>query len=195
MKQVVIFGASGHAHVIADIVRSCGDNVVAFLDDDINITDCSGPINDYKKYKKCEFIVGIGNDVVRERIASLPITWYTAVHPSAIISPSAEIGTGTVVMPNVVVNSNAKIGNHCIINTGAIIEHNAQISDYVHISVGVKLGGTVSIGTHTCVGIGAVVNNNISIHSNCIIGAGAVVVKNIEQTGTYIGVPAKRYEK
>ena len=41
-------------------------------------------------------------------------------------------------------------------------------------------------------GIGACIKNNISVAKKCIIGAGAVVLKDIEESGTYVGVPAKR---
>ena len=59
MKKVVILGASGHAHVIADIVTACGDKVEAFLDDDLSIPGISDPISDYDKYLDCEFVIGI----------------------------------------------------------------------------------------------------------------------------------------
>ena len=35
-------------------------------------------------------------------------------------------------------------------------------------------------------------SNNVDICSNCMIGAGAVVIKDITESGTYIGVPAKK---
>ena len=41
-------------------------------------------------------------------------------------------------------------------------------------------------------GVGSAVKNNVSITSDCTIGAGAVVVDNIEESGTYVGVPAKK---
>lgn len=191
-KNVVILGASGHAHVIADIVSAMGNKVIAFLDDDIKASDRCGDISDYKNYKDAEFVIGIGNADIRERIAAeLKVKWYTAIHPSAVISPSVVIGVGTVVMPNAVINARTVIGKHCIINSGAIIEHDNNISDYVHISVGAKLGGTVSVGKKTWVGIGSTVKNNLSICDNCTIGAGATVVSVISNPGTYIGVPAK----
>ena len=95
-------------------------------------------------------------------------------------------------MANTVINPCASIGRHCIVNTASVIEHDDVIADYVHISVGAKLGGTVSVGEQTWVGIGAVVNNNISVYNRCIIGAGAVVVKDIKESGTYVGVPARK---
>ncbi len=192
MKKIVILGAGGHAHVIADIVKAEGHKVEAFLDDDIKQIDCVGPISDYVKYTDCEFIIGIGNAVVREKLSRLELNWHTAVHPSSIISKTAFLDEGTVVMPNAVVNARSVIGKHCIINTGAIVEHDNKIGDFSHISVGVNLGGTVFVGEKTWIGIGSTVKNNVKIASNVVVGAGAVVVDDINEYGTYIGVPARK---
>lgn len=82
--------------------------------------------------------------------------WYTAVHPTSVISGiQVEISVGTVVMANAVINSCSYIGRHCIINSGAVIEHDNRIEDFVHVSVGAKLAGTVSVGKGTWIGIGA----------------------------------------
>ena len=188
-KDVIVIGAGGHGKVIADIIVSRGDNFLGFLDDDAS-KKTLGRIADCEKYADCFFVIGIGNPEIREGISKLPCRWYTAVHPSAVVSPSAEIGEGTVVMPNAVVNADAKIGRHAIINSTAVVEHDGEVADFAHISVGAKLGGTVKIGRRTHVGIGAAVRNNIDICEDCIIGAGAVVVKNIEKKGIYKGVPA-----
>lgn len=192
MKFVVIFGAGGHAHVVADIIRAQGNEVIAFLDDDTSKDDCNGPISDYSKYKNCEFIIGIGNTNIREKISKLKLKWHTAIHPSAIISSSTFIGEGTVIMPNAVINARSIVGKHCIINTGAIVEHDNNIGDYSHISVGANLGGTVSIGQKSWIGIGSTIKNNCYITSNVIIGAGATVVSDINEEGKYIGIPAKK---
>ena len=48
------------------------------------------------------------------------------------------------------------------------------------------------MGRGTWIGAGATAINNIFICSDCIIGAGAVVVNDIQESGTYVGVPAKR---
>lgn len=191
MKKVVILGASGHARVIADIVTACGDEVVAFLDDNTSIEGVSGSISEYANFKDCEFVIGIANAEIREKISSLPVKWYSTIHPSAVISPKAIIDAGTVIMPNAVVNSGAVIGKHCIINTCAVIEHDDRLDDYVHVSVGAKVGGTVYIGKSTWIGIGATVSNNIIICAQCLIGAGAVVVEDIKMKGKYIGISAK----
>ena len=190
MKKVVILGAGGHAHVIADIIKAEGNKVVAFLDDDENQKDSAGPILHYEKYLDCEFIIGIGDAEKRAILSQLNLKWHTAIHPSAIISDSVILGEGTVVMPNAVINARSKIGRHCIINTGAIVEHDNNIEDFVHVSVGACLGGNVFIGEKTWIGIGATIKNLVNICKSTTIGAGSVVVKNIEISGIYIGVPA-----
>lgn len=200
MKDVIIIGTGGHAKVIADIVLCSGDNLVGFLTSDRDKDSFIGkPIlgsdTDYANYKNCYFIIAIGNPNVRERISNSmkDVKWYTAIHPSSIISTiSTSIGEGTVVMANAVINPFAQIGKHCIINTHATVEHDNSIEDFAHISVGTKLAGTVKIGKRTWVGVGATISNGINVCEDCMIGAGAVVVKNIEISGTYVGVPARK---
>lgn len=200
-KSIVIIGAGGHGKVVADIVRKSNDIVKGFLDDNEMLpnffagSSVLGKVDDYINYLDCEFVIAIGDPIIREKIAEklVDATWYIAIHPTAVIA-DVSIAEGTVVMANAVINSGTQVGKHCIINTGAIVEHDNQIDDFVHISVGAQVAGTVHIGKGTWVGIGASVNNNVEICAECMIGAGTVVIKNIEEKGTYIGVPARRLE-
>lgn len=199
--HVVIIGASGHARVIADIVRCSGDVVDGFLDD----RDASqfpgltmlGSVDEATKIAQAtpstRFVIGIGKNETRETIAQKlgDLHYHTAIHPSAVIASDATIGAGSVVMANAVVNTGSKIGQHCIVNTGATVDHDCELDDFVHLSPGVHLSGTVSIGRASWLGVGASVTNNVNICGGCTVGAGAVVIKNIETAGTYVGVPAR----
>jgi len=40
--------------------------------------------------------------------------------------------------------------------------------------------------------VGTAVINNITIGDGVTVGAGAAVVKNLTETGTYVGVPARK---
>ena len=200
-KSVVIIGASGHGKVIADIIVNSGDKVLGFLDDADDVQGKKiigfpvlGKIADFDNYRDCEFVIAIGNPYIRERIANeLPVKWYTAIHPTAVISSlDVEIGEGTVIMANAVVNPSARIGKHCIINTGAIVEHDNILEDYVHLSPNVTLAGIVKVGKSTHIGAGSCTKQVLNIASNCVIGAGSVIVKDITESGTYVGVPARK---
>lgn len=200
-KEVVIIGASGHGKVIADIIVSSGNTLKGFLDDADDIQGKTiigfpvlGKTADYVNYRDCEFVIAIGNPNVRKRIAeSIDVKWYTAIHPRAVVSKlDTSIGEGTVIMANAVVNPSAKIGRHCIINTGAVVEHDNVLEDYVHISPNATLAGIVTVGKSTHIGAGACTKQVLSIAPDCTIGAGAVIVEDITESGTYVGVPARK---
>lgn len=205
MDNVIIVGASGHGKVVADCIIKSGDCIKGFLDDDLSKKPefvgfpILGCVCDYRKYEKdCKFIIAIGNSLVRKRISKKldSVSWYTAIHPSAVISEiEVSIGAGSVVLANAVVNADARIGMHCIVNSCAIVEHDDFIGDFSHVSVGSCVAGNVNVGQHVWIGAGATVINNISICNDCMIGAGAVVVKSINKPGTYIGVPARSLQE
>lgn len=198
-ESVILIGGSGHAKVIIDCIRSAGGYVAGILDDGIAqgtiVSDVAvlGRIEDYANYMNHSFLVAIGNNRTRKRIAEkMNVKWSSAIHASAVISPYAEIGPGTVVMPGAVVNAGARIGAHCIVNTNAVVEHDCLLGDYVHICPGAALGGTVEVGTLSQIGIGASVKNNLNICKGCIVGAGSVVIRDIREPGIYVGIPAGR---
>lgn len=204
-KKVVIFGASGHAKVIADIVKKSGDELVGFLDDNVElhgktIFDNKAVLGstqeiDVEKYNDCYFVIGIGSNKVREIINNKypNLKWYTAIHPNAVIANDVCIGDGTVIMAGTVINPGTMIGKHCIINTCSSLDHDNILEDYVHVSPGAHLAGTVKVCEKSWICAGVTVINNITIGSNNIIGAGATVIKNIEDSNcTYVGVPVKK---
>ncbi len=198
-ERVIILGAGGHGKVVADIVLRSSDTLLGFLDDGTEGAVCGfpvlGKITDYQKFPDAAFVIAVGNSAAREQIARQlhGVRWYTAVHPAAVVSPlDVQLGAGTVVMANAVINPSARVGKHCIVNTAAVVEHDDCIGDFSHLAVGARLGGTVAIGKHTWVGLGASVSNNVSVCGHCLIGAGAVVIHNIEESGTYVGVPARK---
>ena len=198
-ESIVLIGGSGHARVIIDCIRASGGVVFGILDDGIapGTAVLGAPVlgrtADYENYTDHPFLIAIGSNAVRRKIAeTMDVRWAAAVHPSAVVSESARLGAGTVVMPGAVINACAVVGDHCIINTGAVVEHDNILGDFVHISPRAALGGTVTVGAGTHIGIGACVRNNVNICGGCTIGAGAAVVRHITEEGTYVGIPARR---
>lgn len=204
MTRLVIIGAGGHGRVVADCARAM--NVF----DDIVFVDSSYPkreknldwpilanAEDWPKFSEdSTFFVAIGDNIARLRWlsilidANVPIA--NIIHPSAVCSPSINIGIGSCVFANAVINPAVSIGNGCIINTGATVDHDCKLNHGVHISPGANLAGQVQIDEGSWVGIGANVIQCTRITQNTIIGAGASVINDIEEPGTYVGVPAKK---
>lgn len=190
-----LYGASGHAKVIIDIIKSQGDVVEGLVDDNPNLTELSGIPVLHDVAELSPFIVSIGNCKVRKMIAErLNCEFAMAIHPTAIISPTAIVGEGTVVMQGAIIQTEVKIGKHCIINTKASIDHECLIGDYVHIAPGCTISGDVYIGEGTWVGVGSTIIQGVRIGKNCIIGAGSVIVKDIPDNSKAYGVPCKVIE-
>jgi hypothetical protein len=98
-------------------------------------------------------------------------------------------------MAGVIINPSSKVGKGCIINTGSTIDHDNNLEDFIHLSPGSHLAGNVKVGKGSWLGIGSIISNNVYITENCIIGAGFVVLEDIYQSGTYVGVPARKISK
>ena len=186
-----LYGASGHGKVIKDIVEAQGDSVEGFIDDNPDISHYCGRQVLHQFHGLSPIIVSIGINKTRMIIVEKLLCKFSkAIHPTAIVSPSAQIGEGTVVMPGAIINADAIIGKHCIINTGASVDHECIVDDYCHIAPHASLCGQVHVGEGTLIGVGASVIPCIEIGEWSTIGAGAVVTKPIPGYSTAVGVPA-----
>jgi UDP-N-acetylbacillosamine N-acetyltransferase len=192
MKQIYIYGASGHGLVVADVAKNCGYEKIIFIDDGDNIYPT---FEDIKNNNDIPIAFGIGNNSIRkklfEKVKEHNFNIPPLVHLSAVISLDVNIGEGTVIMPQVVINTKSQIGRGVILNTSSVIEHENIIGDFVHISPSVALAGNVTVEENTHIGIGSCVIQGIKIGKNCIIGAGSVVVKSIENKQLCFGNPCK----
>ncbi len=175
-----LYGASGHAKVIMDILAANNIMIDALVDDNGEVKELQGVPVIHSAEGCSPFIISIGNNKIRKMIADrLDCEFMSAVHPSAIVSPTAKIGEGTVVMQGAVIQADAVIGKHCIINTAATVDHDCRIGDYVHISPNVSLCGNVQVGEGTQIGVGSVVVPGVKIGRWSLVCAGSVVTKDI----------------
>lgn len=191
---MILFGASGHAKVILDILFLNRVSVEKIIDDHPSFEKLFKiPVEkNTSDFEGLEAIISIGNNGIRKSIAEkYSLHYQKAIHPKSTISQFSEIGEGTVVMANAVLNPGCKIGTHCIINTAAIIEHDCVLEDFVHISPNAALAGNVFVGEGTHIGIGASIIQGIKIGKWATIGAGAVIIRDVPEFATVVGNPGK----
>ena len=147
--------------------------------------------------ESCEVIVALGNNETRLALTARlessvkGLRWGTAIHPSAVVMPSARIGGGTVVLAGAIVNTDACIGAHVVVNTGVIVEHDCIIEDGASLSPGTKMGGRVKVGRGAFVSTGVTLAPRVSVGAGAVIGAGAVVTSDIAERVLAYGVPAR----
>ena len=205
--KVVIVGCGGHGHVMLDVLlRQDLVEVVGFLDDREELlgtrTRAGVEIVGSSDWSRLPagtaeaFLVAIGNNKIRRRqfeaAVEAGLRPWSAVHPSAVIADSAELGAGVQVVGGVVVNPFAEVGSDVILNTGCSVDHDCRIGDHAFLAPGVHLGGAVEVGEMAFVGIGASVLPGMTIGEGAVVGAGAVVTKDVEPWTMVVGVPARR---
>lgn len=196
-----LYGAGGHAQVVIDALKARGIHVRRMYND--------SPANQHPASENVlpgirivgpdrfpeldvPLILAVGINGERAELAQvLRAEFGTAVHPSALVAPTARIGEGTVVLHGAMVQPNAFIGRHVLINTGASVDHDCIVGDYAHISPQVALSGHVTIGEGTHVGVGAVVIPKVRVGRWCKVGAGTVVIRDLPDHSTAVGNPAR----
>jgi len=211
--DLLVYGASGQAKVVIDILRQNEFQIQGLLDDNKSLW--GSQFQGYKIYgleelsfdpmvlagggpSPIQIVLAIGDNSTRKKIANkvtnqqdLIFSKVNIIHPVAQIDDSINIGDGTVIMANVVVNVDAEIGKHVILNTACTVDHDCIIEDYVHLSPGVHLAGNVHVGEGAHLGVGVSVIPGIKIGAWSVIGAGAAVVDHIPAYSTAVGVPAR----
>jgi sugar O-acyltransferase (sialic acid O-acetyltransferase NeuD family) len=195
--MIYLFGASGHAKVVIEILEQQKKVILGLLDANPAIKS----LLDYPVFQeiprdasgnKSKMIICVGNNANRKRLADQYLATYeTAIHPSANISVRSSIGEGTVIMAAVSVNCNAVIGKHVILNTNSSVDHDCVLEDFVHISPNVALAGNVYVGLGSHIGMGGCVIQGTKIGKWATIGAGAVIIADVPDFAVVVGNPGK----
>lgn len=204
-NAIFIFGASGHAKVVADCVEKENRwRIAALVDDDSSLWGkeivgypVSGGMDEVPGLiaagvRRC--IVAIGSNPARAavaaKLAGLGAVLVTSVHPAATVARSANLGAGTVLMAGCVVNSDSRVGENVILNTGATVDHDCLIGDGAHIGPGAHVCGGVTVGDGSLIGVGASVIPLRRIGRSATVGAGSAVIADVADGDTVAGVPA-----
>lgn len=143
-----------------------------------------------------------------------------AIHPSAIVSRDAELGTGVKVGAFAIIGDGCVISDGCTIAPHAVLERNVRLGDNVRVGVGSVLGGepqdlkfkgeettvevgegsvireysTVNRGTShsmkTTVGRACFIMSYVHLAHDCHIGDG-VIISNATQLAGHVTVEEK----
>lgn len=194
-KVINVFGAGGHAKVVIEIAEELGVQIENVFDQNRTIQmilDYPVSHDEMEISSKENVFLALGDNYNRKTNSQYYQTVnFNLIHPSAIISKSAELGIGNTVMAGAIINSSVKIGHHCVINTSSCIDHDCEIADFVHISPNAALAGNVKVEEGSQIGISACVKQNVTIGKWSIVGAGAVVVNDVPDFVVVVGNPAR----
>lgn len=205
-KDIFIVGAGTYGEAMCELAEILGYEVKGFYDEDekkqgLAIMDhfVLGKFSDLNDEKIAgnNYIVAIGNNSIRSKIMTkinnsgghTP----TLIHPTATISPSAEIGKGVYIQANAHIWTKVKIDDYCIISPNVVIAHHSVVGKACLVSTLTGVGASINIEDKVFIGMGCtIVTGMNTVGENSIIGAGAVVLKDVDKNSVYAGVPAKK---
>ncbi|MFA6831663.1 MAG: NeuD/PglB/VioB family sugar acetyltransferase, partial [Bacteroidaceae bacterium] len=193
----VIIGAGYYGEVFKSYLTECGVNVIGYIDDTPEYQHTIkrglpilGPISEMKtlkeKYNVNAVYCSISNNVARlsflREARKFGLKTPHFIHPTAIISPDAEINGTLYLMPGSIIQPYAQIGDGCLLLMNVVVAHHTSIEEGCFISSSSSIGAKMKIEKYVWIGIGATVMTGVhTLGENCLIGAGAVVISDIPQ--------------
>lgn len=146
-----------------------------------------GDIDSYEILENDYFIIANANVKLRAdfafRLKNKGAKFINLIHPTAIVSRTAQIGIGNILSPYTQIGPNAKLGDFNILTSFSCASHDCKIGDYNSFSTCIVCGHA-SIGNRNSFYIRSTVVPKVTIGDDCIIQAGMVVDKNTPDNAT-----------
>ena len=141
--NLLIIGAGGFGHVIADLAAQSGKfRQIQFLDDLRRGPNILGHCSQFTEFclPNTAAYPAFGNNAMRlewlERLRHAGIPVPTIVHPTAYVSPTVHLGTGCVILPKAIVSTDVQLHAGCVVDCGAIVDHGCILEDGVRLAPG-----------------------------------------------------------
>lgn len=190
-QTLVIYGAWYFGNVIKEAAEAAGWQVLGYVDPDPpdGVTTIESiPLG-------AAVFVAIGDNKIRAEVTetllqhgrSLPCI----AHPSASISPSAQLGPGSYVAELAIVRTNAIVGEGVVLQAGCVVSHDCTVAPYASFGPNSAAASKVTVGQRTVIGAGAVIAPTLTIGDDCTVAAGAAIFRNADDNRTLVGNPAR----
>ncbi|MBK8847913.1 MAG: UDP-3-O-(3-hydroxymyristoyl)glucosamine N-acyltransferase [Bacteroidetes bacterium] len=117
--------------------------------------------------------------------------FFPAIHSTAMVDPSAKIGSNCVIHPNVSIGANAIIGDNTVLHSGVVVYHNCRIGNNCIIHANTVIGADAFYYKKREVGYDKMLSGgDVCIMDNVEIGALCTIDRGVSAT-TYIGTGTK----
>jgi len=120
---------------------------------------------------------------------------YVELRKGTVIGENCYIDSGVCVTGDAIIGNNVTIRNKCVIARGSKVGDRTFIAPQAMFNnldtEGTKIGGA-DIGKDCWIGTNVTFQHGVKICDNVVVGAKALVQHDITESGTYLGIPAKR---
>ena len=198
-EKLILFPCNGNALEALDCINDTYE-LIGFVDD--NVEKISTQVAGVTVYSRALFnefpeakVLAVPGSPTsysqrKEVITSLHIDknrFISLIHPSAIISKNADIGTNCLIMAGVIITSNAQLEDHVCVLPATVIHHDSLIKAYTLIGFNVTIAGHTTIHENCYIGSGSTIINTISIAPYTLVGIGSNVIRSIHQQRSKVG--------
>ena len=161
MQSILIIGAGSFSTEVEELAHLQGFTDIAFLDDKNPLA--IGTMQDIGKVRDQydTAIVALGNNEIRRQFHeqlilhnyNIPIL----IHPTAYVSPDAQLSHGCIIRTHAVVSRYVKLGEGVIVNIGSLIDHHCEVGAFSMILPGAVVRNSVKIAPGTWVNANEIV--------------------------------------
>lgn len=205
-RRILIVGAGGFGREVLQWAREAWPErarfIGGFISDDPRRLDgfstgagIVSTVHDYRPESGDCLLLGIGVPYSRRRVAEQlrgrDARFLSLVHPRAVVSPSADVGEGSIVCPFAVISDSARLGRCVLANYHASLGHDASAGDYAVLSPYATLGGNARVDEEVFLGLHASVGPGISVGSRSKVSANSCVLSSTPADSLVYGVPGR----
>jgi len=162
--NLLILGAGSQGPVVKEIAEAIGVfRKIDFLDDDPDNKLAIGPLSDLEKLtsRYPMAIPSFGNSLLRMKymdiLESLGYVVPGLTHPSATVSPNANVERSVVIEARSVVSAGAELKRGVLVSSASVVGVGAHIGQFAHIGSSVTVEKNAVVPAYTRVPSGAVI--------------------------------------
>ena len=207
MQNLVIIGASGLAREVFDLANyiyreDTGFSVKGFLSDGPSDIEALGyppvlsKVAGYVVQPDDVFFCAIGKVTDRKKTVEIILSkggkFINLIHPTAIISPSANIGVGVAVKAFCSLASDVSVGDFTYLQSSVILGHDVTIGRFCQVNSFSFFAGHSCVRDMCIINAGARLIQNVVIEEGSVVGMGSVVLRRVKSGTTVFGNPAKK---
>lgn len=206
VQRIFIVGAGGFGreviHWVRDAWPDVANKVAGFLAADPGALDSRPstiPIvadpSDFCPEDGNGFVLAIGIPAVRRRVAESLLSrgarFFTLIHPTAIVAPTARVGEGCVICPYAIISDAANVGRFTLMNYHSSLAHDAATGEFAVLSPYATLGGGAEIGDDVFLGLHASVGPGKRLGPRTKVSANSAALSDAPADSLVFGVPGR----
>ena len=205
--KLLIYGTGGSGRELFDMIDS--EPRLAALWEDLAFIDDTKPAGTCRDHlmfpldevpegfspDEAEVSIAVGEPAARkalaERVQARGYKLANIIHPDAVVSKFAKIGTGLTIKSGAVVACDSVVGDNVWIQSNAVVAHDVRVGSHCQISYSAVIAGSTVLEDCVYLGLMCCLREKITIGENAVVAMGAMVMRDVRPGMVVMGNPAR----